>query len=103
MELNDEKGRWWAKRNLIRMTNRHYVMCEAIRLIYDDIYDMPESEKKTRMTERLVDMMIMSKNMSNRLHYYREKYNKDSTGKSGKGFPMLSDNQARMRMRKARV
>lgn len=101
MNLDNPKHRWWAKNNLTRGTNRHYVMCEAIRLIYDDVYELPDGEKKTRMTERLVDMMIMSKNMSDRLHYYRETY-QDKTGKSGKGFRMLSDNQARMLMRKAR-
>jgi hypothetical protein len=101
MELDDKKVRAWAKNNLIRKTNRHYVVCEAVRLVYDDIYNMLDSEVKKRITERLIDIVIMVKNMSNRLHYYRENYN-DQTGKSGQGFRVLSDNQARANMRKAR-
>jgi hypothetical protein len=102
MELDDKRARWWARNNVKRMINRHYVLCEAIRLVYDDVYLLPDGKMKDRLSERLVDMMIMSKNMSDRLHYYQAKY-QDKTGKGGKGFRLLSDNQARMRMRKKRI
>lgn len=102
MDINNKKHRWWAKKNLLRMTNRHYVICEAIRLLYDDIHYLEDKELRKKLLNRLIDLMIMAKSMSDRLHYYREKY-KDSTGKSGTGFPMLTNNQARMKMRKERT
>lgn len=91
MDIYDRKARRWARNNLIRKANRNYVLCEALRRIYDEIH---EQEDKEKITELLVDCLIMAKNMTDRLHYYKNTYN-DTTGKSGRGHRVLEDRRER--------
>ena len=84
--------------------NKRLGICEQIRFIYDDVYMMPEGELKQRITERLIDALIMGKKMADRLVYYKKTYgveNPDS-GNSGKNLILLQNNSWRIRMRKGR-
>jgi hypothetical protein len=95
------KQKKWAKKNLIRGTNRHLCICETLRLIYDEIIDMEDEKKKELITKRLIDAFMMGKKMSDRLHYYKEKYD-DKTGKGGQGLIYIMDTKKRRAMRSSR-
>jgi hypothetical protein len=79
-------------------TNNKKHICETIRMIYDQVYNLPESESKTIMTELLVDSMQMAKKMQNRLYYYQKTY-KDATGQLGSEFVSITGTRSRSKMR----
>lgn len=97
--MDDLRQRHFAKKSLITGTNNKKHICETLRLVYDEIHDMPDNEK---ITELLIDAMIMAKKMQNRLSYYQKTYN-DNTGNKAVDIVGLSGVRARNKMRKART
>ena len=96
-----KKERQWVAKELIRGTNGHLCICETLRLIYDEIIDMKDKKKKDLITKRLMDAFLMGKKMSDRLHYYYDKY-RDKTGKQGKNLIYILGSKARREMRRKR-
>lgn len=94
-------NRNFIRKQLMREANVYKCICETLRLIYDDVYYWRSKDRKDRVTELLIDAMIMAKKMASRLSYYKEKY-KEQSGSSGSSIPMLTDNKQRMLMRKQR-
>ena len=90
-----------ARKSLIYGTNRFRCICETLRLIYDEIYDMKDLELKERITDLLVDAMVMGKKMHQRMAYYKTKYN-DTTGHNAKNITRIPGSSARAKMRRAR-
>jgi hypothetical protein len=91
-----------AKKSLIYGTNRYSGICETLRLIYDEIYNMQDGQLKDKITELLVDAMVMGKKMHQRLEYYKETYPQDTTGHNAKNLEMIPGSAARAKMRRAR-
>lgn len=83
-----DKDRLKYKDNLIRSAGKAQGICETLRYIYDEVYKLPDGESKDKMTELLVDALIMAKKMSNRLVYYKKTYD-DKTGHGGKNVPVI--------------
>ena len=100
----DPKKRERFFHSLWYQVNQVLGICEQLRFIYDDVYTMPESELKTRLTERLIDALIMGKKMADRLVYYKKTYGEENpdSGNSGKNLIPLQNNGWRIRMRKGR-
>jgi len=100
----DPKKRERFFHSLWYQVNQVLGICEQLRFIYDDVYTMPESELKTRLTERLIDALIMGKKMSDRLVWYKKKYGKGDpdSGSNGIHLTILQNNGWRIRMRKSR-
>ena len=89
------------KESLIHESNRELGICEQIRWLYDLVYPMPEGEWKERMTEMLIDTLMMAKKMSDRLAYYAETYH-DESGNKGKNLKPINK-ESFFRMREERV
>ena len=87
-----QRERWFAKKDLFYGTNRYLCICETLRLIYDEIHDMKDEEKKLRITKRLLDAFMMGKKMAARLAYYKKKYG-DKTGSAGKNLVYILDSK----------
>lgn len=87
-----------AKKSLITGTNNKKHICETLRLIYDEVHGIEDRE---RITELLIDAMVMAKKMQNRLSYYQKTY-KDNTGNKAIDIIGLSGVRNRSKMRKAR-
>jgi len=94
----DPKIRKDFRYKLMKKTNAYLGICEQLRFIYDDIYQLPDGKIKERITEKLIDALIMGKHMSDRLVYYQKKYT-DETGHKGKNLIILTNNHWRVRMR----
>ena len=94
-----EKIREVSRNQLIRGAHPYKTICEVFRLIYDEIHDMPDNKK---ITELLVDGIIMGSKMDRRLKYYQNKY-EDGTGGRGKDIPRLWNFTKRRDKRRARV
>jgi hypothetical protein len=89
------------KKAFIRLTseaNRYKYICETLRLIYDEVYKIPDNKV---IVELLVDAMMMAKSMQDRLIYYKEKYH-DTTGSGGKNIEKLYGVAERKQMRRNR-
>jgi hypothetical protein len=97
MDITNRKTVRW---DLMKGAGGHYVLCEVLRLVYDEIYNLPK-KKRDKITGLLVDGMVMSKKMSDRLHYYRETYG-DKTGHKGRHLRRVGDYAKRKLMRKRR-
>ena len=93
--------REWYKDQLIHHTNNKKHICETIRMIYDYVHELPDSEVKSEMTELLIDAFTMGKKMQDRLSYYQKTY-QDNTGNKAYNIIGLTGVRARSRMRKAR-
>lgn len=89
-----------VRESLIHESNRELGICEQIRWLYDLVYPMPEGEWKERMTEMLVDTLMMAKKMADRLAYYANTY-KDDSGNKGKNLKPV-DKEGLFRMREER-
>lgn len=96
--MEDLRQRHYAKKSLITGTNNKKHICETLRLIYDEIHNLPNNET---ITELLIDAMIMAKKMQNRLSYYQKTY-KDNTGNKAVDIIGLAGCRNRSKMRKAR-
>lgn len=110
MEDIDEKARRFARESLIRGVNNKKHICETLRMIYDEVeqYNQnyngslvvpPDYEK---ITELLIDAMVMAKKMQDRLSYYQKKY-KDNTGNKAINIIGLTGVNKRNKIRKARI
>jgi len=88
-----------ARKSLLYGTNNKKHICETIRMICDEIYDVPNNEK---IMELLIDAMEMAKKMQDRLSYYQKAY-KDNTGNKADNIVYLTGVIARAKMRKARI
>lgn len=97
--MEDIKQRKYARASLICGTNNKKHICETLRMIHDEIYDMPNKE---RVVELLIDAMVMAKKMQNRLSYYQKTY-KDNTGNKAIHIVGLEGVRERSKMRKARL
>ncbi len=94
--------RKWAFDNLTAQANGHYVICEVLRLIYDELYDLPDEKKKIRLMDLILDVFIMSRKISDRLLYYRAEY-KDRSGSRGRHLRRVTYSSFKKReMRKER-
>ena len=87
--------------SLIRGTNKNQCICESLRLVYDEIIEMEDKEKKERITEHLVDCMVFAKKMADRLDYYKATYH-DTTGSGGSNLPPIPGSVRRRNMRSKR-
>ena len=92
------RERKFARESLTKEANAYKYICETLRLIYDEVYKIPNNEV---IVELLVDAMMMAKSMQDRLIYYKEKYH-DESGSSGKNIERLFGTQERKKMRRAR-
>lgn len=90
--------RAWYEDQLKYHTNNKKHICETLRMIYDEVYLLPEGKTKHTMTELLVDAMIMGKKMQDRLSYYQKTY-KDNTGNKAESIVGLTGVKARSYMR----
>ncbi len=70
------------KDSLVHETNREIGICEKLRMVYDLVYTLPDSELKENLTNELIDALGMAKRIADRLTYYFETYN-DSSGNRG--------------------
>jgi hypothetical protein len=102
---DDEKRRTQYRNSLMYSTNYILGICEHIRFIYDSVCELPNTPEnipiKEKLTEQLVDALIMGKKMGGRLVFYKKAYG-DPTGHSGTHINRLGNNGARRRMRRAR-
>lgn len=97
--MESVRERYIARKSLINSTNNKKHICETLRLIYDEIHDLPDNEK---ITELMVDAMVMAKKMQNRLSYYQKAYN-DNTGNKAIDIIGLAGCRNRSKMRKTRA
>ena len=97
--MESVRERQLAKRSLITGTNNKKHICETLRLIYDEVYQLEDNEL---ITELLIDAMVMAKKMQNRLVYYQKRY-KDDTGNKAIDIIGLAGCRNRNKMRKART
>lgn len=70
------------RRSLMTQANTYIGICEKLRMIYDIVYEIEDKEKHDKITELLIDCMLMSKKIIDRLEYYKSNY-KDTTGSGG--------------------
>ena len=87
--------------DLTKGVSKELGICETLRNVYDLVYEMPDSEVKTQMTEKLIDALLMGKKMGDRLTYYAQTY-KDPTGAWGEHLVHQSDDQLRLLIGKRR-
>lgn len=99
--MNNEVTYEYAKDSLMYHTNNKKHICETLRMIYDEVHELPKTDHKDRATELLIEAMMMAKKMQNRLHYYQTKYH-DNTGNKAKNIIGLTGVRARTIMRKKR-
>ena len=95
-----------ARLDLMKGINRQLGICEQLRRIYDSVYELPESNLKEDITEKMIDALIMVKKMNDRLLYYHD-LTHDMTGHLGKRLavekkPYVNDSETikKRRMRK---
>ena len=100
--MEDMKYIRWARQSLMSSTNQIKGICEVLRFIYDEVYKLEDGEIKERMTDLLVEAMLMAKKMHARLLYYKTTYN-DTTGHVAKNLEILHGQRAIRRMRKNRI
>ena len=96
-EYTREEIKW----DLVKGVSKELGICETLRNVYDLVYEMPESEVKTQMTEKLTDALLMGKKMGDRLTYYAQTY-KDPTGAWGEHLVHQSNDQLRVLIHKRR-
>ena len=98
---DNEKIRKGYRESLTKSANYIYGICEHIRYIYDSVWELPEGPLKEKLTEQLVDALIMGKKIAGRLLWYSKKYD-DKSGHLGKNIPRVGDNNKRRRWRRER-
>lgn len=98
----ESKTRRLARKSLMLEANNKKHICETLRMIYDEVYELPDSDSKTTMTELLIDAITMAKKMQNRLYYYQKEYS-DNTGNKADHIIGLQGVRARAKKRKERV
>ncbi len=86
---------------LTTQANSYRGICEVLRSIYDIAYELDDDNRK-KITELLIDAMIMSKKMNDRLIYYKNTYN-DNTGSNGGNLDRLKYSGGLKKFRALRV
>ena len=89
------------KKDLMTGVNKEIGICETLRGVYDVVYDMPDGESKTQMTEKLIDALHMAKKMGDRLTYYAQTYS-DKTGAWGENLTPIDQDKINSLGRKRR-
>ena len=79
-----------ARKELLTGYYDKMTICETLRRIYDLIENIPDKELKEKITDKLITAITMTRKMSNRLIYYRNKYN-DTTGKNSSDLELVTD------------
>ena len=97
--MESVRERQLARKSLITGTNNKKHICETLRLIYDEVYQL---EDNGLITELLIDAMVMAKKMQERLSYYQKTY-KDNTGNKAIDIVGLAGCRKRSKDRKART
>jgi hypothetical protein len=90
-----------AKKRLLYHIDKRITICEVMRQVYDEIHDYPDKELVAKITEKLVDMMVMTKHIATRFAYFTSKYH-DKTGTEGTNLKPTSDYEFTKLMRRAR-
>ena len=90
-----------VKKSLMRSASRELGICEQLRIIYDSVYQLPENELKEKITEGLVDALMMAKKMGDRLTYYYIK-TKDTSGHLGVELKKIPEFQSLAKIRSTR-
>jgi hypothetical protein len=91
-----------ARRSLICDANSHQCICETLRSVYDLVHGFPESEWKSKITELLIDALMMGKKMDARLVYYQGTYG-DDTGNKASDLKFIDGNSKTRKMRQKRA
>ena len=100
--LEETKDKHMARKSLMIGANNKKHICETLRLIYDEVYELPDSESKDAMTELLVEALLMAKKMQNRLSYYQKTY-KDNTGNKAINIFRIPGSVSRSKKRRLRT
>lgn len=100
--MKREYTREEIKLDLFKGVSKELGICETIRNVFDIVFEMPESEVKTQMTEKLIDALHMGKKMGDRLTYYAKTY-KDPTGALGEHLVHQSNDSIRSLNGKRRI
>jgi hypothetical protein len=100
IEDNERKRRQF-RTSLTTSVSHILGICEHLRYIYDSVFEIKDEALKEKITEQLVDALIMGKKMGGRLSYYHKKYN-DQSGHKGVNINMLGRNNRRRKMRRER-
>jgi hypothetical protein len=100
--MDDIESRDYARKELMYEINSRQTVCETLRLIYDEVYELPNDDRKEKIVELLIDGIMLAKKMQNRLRYYRETYN-DHTGSDGESIKRIYGCKVRVKMRRART
>lgn len=98
----ESKARRVARKTLMIGTNNKKHICETLRLIYDEVYELPDSDSKFIMTELLVEAIVMAKKMQDRLSYYQKTY-QDNTGNKAINIIRLPGSRTRSKKRRLRI
>lgn len=70
--VKDQKERDKLLLSIERSVHRQLTICEQYRFIYDIVYQLPDGEAKTLLTERIIDGFAMGKKMQKRLDEVRD-------------------------------
>lgn len=68
-----------ARHSLMKSANTYRGICEVLREVYDNVYQVSEVELRDKMTDLLIEASIMAKKINDRLIYYFKTY-ADKTG-----------------------
>ena len=101
MKLDSVRERQMIKNTILYGVNSHQCICETLRMIYDEVHEMEDKEKRMKTLNLLIDAVIMAKRMSERLDYYYKTYT-DKTGHGGKKLVSLPDTSKKLQFRRAR-
>ena len=80
--------------------NTHECICEFLRLAYDLVHELPPSNLKAKLTDRLIDCLDMGKRMQAKLIHYHNTY--EPQKKKGVGLKPLPGAEERLRLRQER-
>jgi glycerol-3-phosphate cytidylyltransferase-like family protein len=89
------------KKSMMCGANSRMGICEKIRFVYDEVYEIEDSDRRNKITELLVDVMVMAKKMDDRLCYYQKKY-REGSGNKGRNLVKLTGVEGRKNFRRSR-
>ena len=97
-DLETRQALWGS---LTSEASRFLTICEQLRFIYDDVYQLPESKLKDDISEKLIEALNMGKKMNSRLHHYKRLHD-DRTGSGGSHLLRLRKTDERRELRRQR-
>ena len=98
---DNEKIRAGYRISLTCSANYILGICEHLRYVYDSVWEIKDEALKEKLTEQLVDTLIMAKKIAGRLLWYSKKYG-DTTGHKGTNINKVGGNNKRRRWRRER-